>query len=611
MKTRVSCARFAASTLSILLAFPALSQTSASPQLSETVVTATRVPQPLTDVVADVSIIDRDEIERLGATTVTQILARLPGMQSNPGRVYIRGAESRMTALYIDGVRVDSQDGASLLGGGAPWDLVPVARIERIEILRGPASAVYGSDAMGGVVQIFTQRGQAGFSPYVNSGVGSLNTRRINGGFSGAQAGWDYAIGVGREASDGYNTRPDVRHTPDREPYSQNSASLRLGYQVTAAQRLEWAALENQSDSRYVPFAGGTDFISKGKLGTSALKWKSQWTDAYSTGLTLSRSRIARQNDSPADYTTTTRGILLENSLRVGRGLATAVLEQRKDDFDSKPSTYDPAFRGGRTQNAAGLGYGGVFGLHSLQVNLRSDHDSIFGTHSTGAVAYGYAFMPGWRATVSSGTAFRAPTLEQVFGPYGSARLQAETSRSNEIGIGYEHAFSSFKAVMYRNAIKNLISSSQTLATCSAGFFCYYNVGQASIRGTTLSGKHRFQDYAVRASLDILDPRDDVTGRILSLRARQVLSVGLDRRAGVWLLGGDVQAVGQRFDNAANTRVLPGYGLLNLGASREIGKDWRLVLRVDNVTAHSYEQVGNYPARGRFVFAGLNWQPQR
>lgn len=615
MKFCITPSHAAVLSLAVAVTLPvhAQPQLQTSPTLEETIVTATRVDQPITDVVADVSIIDRAQIERMGATSVPQILARLPGLQAisfgDASRIYIRGADSRMTALYVDGVRVDSQAGVGLLGGGVPWELIPVSQIERIEVLRGPASAVYGSDAMGGVVQIFTRHGESGVAPYVSLGAGSFNMKKASAGLSGAQGGWDYALGVSYESSDGFNTRPDLTHTPDREAYAQRNASMRLGYQIAPAHRVEFTALDSQLDSRYVPWGGGTDYIAKGSLTTSALKWKAQWTTAYSTSLTLSRSDIAKRDDVPNDYKTTLQGFLFENNLRIAGGTLTAVLEQKKDDFDAKASAWDPAFRGDRTQNAVALGYGASLGRHSIQLNVRNDRDSLFGSSRTGAVAYGYAFVPNWRATISSGTAFRAPTLEQIYGPYGSAQLAPETNRSNEIGISYGDTLRSFKAVVYRNAITNMISSSQTLATCTAGFFCYYNVGQASIQGVTLSGTQQFKNYDLRASVDFLDPRDDVTGRTLSLRARRTMSLGADRRLGAWQLGAEVQAVGERFDNAANTTVLPGYALLNLNATNQLSRDWRLVMRIDNAADVHHQQVFDYATPGRTFYVGFQWQP--
>lgn len=604
--------RFCASAFAVMAAFPVLAQEQAI-TLKEVVVTASRVQQPVGDVVADISIIDRMEIDRLGVSTVRQLLARLPGLQAifsgDSINVYVRGAEARMTALYVDGVRVDSQDGLRL-GGGVPWELVPIDQIDRIEVLRGPASAIYGSDAMGGVIQIFTRRGVAGFTPFVNLGAGSFNLKKLEAGFSGGQGGWDYALSVGRETSDGFNTRPDLLHNPDHEAHSRQSGSLRLGYQLSASHRVELTALDSTLNFQYVPWNGGADIEAKSTLGTTAVSWSAQWTDAYSTRLSLSQSQTARTDNAPNDFQTNLQTALFENSLRFGPGTLTAVFEHRSDDFDAKATTWDPAFKGARTQTAVALGYGANYGQHAVQVNVRQDNDSLFTSKQTGALAYAYTFAPNWRANVSAGTAFRAPTLEQVYGPYGDAKLAPESNQNHELGVSYTTAARSFKAVVYHNDILNMISSSQTLATCSAGYFCYYNVGQASIQGVTLSGVQRVGDYEMRASLDSMAPINSITGKTLSLRARKTLSLGVDRRVAAWRLGGELQAVGERFDNAANTVVLPGYALLNLNVSKQMAKDWQVVMRMDNATDVNYQQVGQIATPGRTFYVGLQWQPR-
>lgn len=606
--------RVGASVLAACAAFPVLAQAQSVAVLNEVVVTASRVAQPVTDVVADVSVVDRAQIERSGANTTAELLARLPGLQAiahgDTGQIYIRGAEARMTALYVDGVRVDSQDGL-MLGGGVPWGLVPLAQIDRIEVLRGASSAVYGSDAMGGVIQIFTRRGAEGFAPFVNLGVGSFNLQKIDAGLNGAQGGWDYALSVGREDSDGFDTRPDLVHTPDHEASSRQSGSLRLGYQVAVAHRVELTALSSQLDSQYVPWGGGTDINVKNNLNTAAINWRAQWTEVYSTRLSLSESQLARTDSASHDFKTNLQAVLLENNFHLGTGTLTAVLEQRKDKFDYMATApWDPAVVGERTQKAFALGYGANYGQHAVQVNVRQDDDSLFTSKQTGAAAYAYRFAPNWRANVSAGTAFRVPTLEQVYGPYGDAKLAPESNQNSELGVSYVTPERSFKAVVYRNDISNLISSRQTLTTCSAGGFCYYNVGQASIQGTTLSGVQKVGEYEMRGSLDMLDPVNTQTGKTLSLRAKKTLTLGVDRRWATWQFGGEVQAVGERFDNAANTIVLPGYALLNLTASNEIGKDWHLVMRVDNALNAKYQQVGQYPAPGSTFFVGMQWRPK-
>ncbi|RYF07889.1 MAG: TonB-dependent receptor, partial [Comamonadaceae bacterium] len=232
MTHRFPTGRLAALAPSILpgllgLALSSHSQTSlaASPMpegaapraLQETVVTATRVARPLSDLVADVSIIDRDTIERSGATGVADVLARLPGVEmsrnggpGNSGSVYVRGAESRFTAVYIDGVRVESQS-----TGGAVWEQIPLSQIERIEVLRGPAAAVYGSDAIGGVIQLFTKKGEGPPAPSVQLGIGSHGTRTAQAAVSGGAGALDYSLGLSQERSDGFNARTLATANPD------------------------------------------------------------------------------------------------------------------------------------------------------------------------------------------------------------------------------------------------------------------------------------------------------------------------------------------------------------------------------------------------------------
>ncbi len=613
MKTCVSLST-ATVVLSLLVCVCQPASAQPTPILKDVFVTANRVEQGFSDVLADVSVIDRSQIDASGVNSVSQLLARLPGLQAisfgDASRVYIRGADSRMTALYIDGVRVDSQDGL-MLGGGAPWDLVPLSQIERIEVLRGPASAVYGSDAMGGVVQIFTRRGSASMTPTLNFSLGSLNTKKISAGLSGAEGAWDYALGLGLEDSAGYDTRPDLQRTPTHEASNSKTASLRLGFRIAPTQHVEVVALHSELDSHYVPWSGGSDFQANAKLTTAAVKWESRWSDLYSSKLTLSSSVVAKRDDVPYDYQTKLQGILLENNFHMAFGTLSAVLEQKHDQFDSQPSGYfDPAFRGERTQNALAIGYGANYGLHTVQFNLRSDNDELFGSHQTGALSYGYKFAPDWRASASFGSAFRAPTLEQIFGPYGSATLAPETNRSSEVALSYASATTTFKAVLYRNAISNMISSSAALTGCDAGFFCYFNVGQATLRGLTITGSKHFDVYDLRASIDLLDPKDDSTGHDLSLRSRRGMTLGLDRRLGGWQLGAEIQAVGTRFDDAANSTVLPGYVLLNLNANTQLSRDWQLVMRIDNTLDAQYQQVGHYATPGRTLYVGAQWRPQ-
>jgi len=567
-------------------------------------------------VVADVTIIDRDRIERSGAAGVADVLKRVPGIEMSrnggPGAttsVFLRGAESRFTAVYIDGVRVDSQT-----TGGAAWESIPLALIDRIEVLRGPAGAVYGSDALGGVIQIFTRRGEEGFAPFAGVGVGSYNTRKLDAGFSGASGGFDYALGVAHEKSDGFDSQPQrlsnsarTLSNPDQDGYRSTSVNASLGFKINRAHSLEATLLSSDMKSQYDAFGyqpvSPDDDLSLHKLHALGLNWQAKWTDAYSTRLSMTESQD-RYETTPSPYLTTTRlrGYTLQNEFRLGAHLFTAALERKEDHLENAPIDQ------GRSQNALALGYGFTEKNHTVQLNLRHDKDSEFGGKTTGSAAYAYAFTPEWRASASAGTAFRAPTLYQRFSEYGVPTLVPESSRNLELGLRWSQGASSAGLVAYRNKVDNLISFVGA-GTCASPFGCYANTARAKYSGATLTASHAIGGVNLAASLDLQNPRDLDTGRQLTRRAKQHGTLSADTRVGSWLLGAEAQFSGKRFDDAANTKVLSGYSLLNLSASTPLMKDWTLLARVDNLADKQYELARTYATAGRSFYVGMKWAP--
>ena len=621
-----ACLRPAALTLALACALPVLAQQAKpvllaqnlhAPSLHETVVTATRSVQPLSDLVADVSIVDRETIENSAAIGVVDLLARLPGVEitrnggvGNSANVFLRGAEGRFTAVYIDGVRIDSQS-----TGGAVWEQIPLSQIDRIEVLRGPAAAVYGSDAIGGVIQLFTRKGEGAFTPYVGLGIGTHNTRRIEAGLSGSAGvggAFDYALGVTRAQSDGYDIKRGAGHNTDKDDYTATSGNARVGFKVNAQHRLDATLLGQYMNSGYDTSPLPVDDRNKNRLRTAGLTWAAQWSEAYTMRLSVTDS-LSRYETEPSLYRTETqlRGYLWQNEYRLGAHLFTAALERREDALNNPAlDAWSTTIDKDRSQNALALGYGYHAGAHTLQLNLRHDNDSEFGGKNTGSVAYGYAFAPSWRVTASAGTAFRAPTLYQRFSEYGDASLQPETSRNVELGLRYAQGSSSFSAVAYRNRVTNLINFGGG-GTCGAAFGCYLNTGKAEYRGITLAGSHKLGTVQVHGSVDFQDPRDLGTDKLLARRAKRHATLGADTQVAGWTLGAELQASGQRFDNAANTNRLSGYGLVNLYTSKRIARDFTLLARVDNLADKDYEVARTYVPPGRTLYVGLKWAPQR
>lgn len=601
-------ARLAALPLACAAAFPASAQSA----LPTVVVSATRSELPITDVVADVTLVDRTAIDRLGAVSVSDVLERLPGITvtRNGGpatttNVYLRGAEGRFTAVFIDGVRIDSQS-----TGGATWNAIPLAQVDRIEVLRGPAAAVYGSDAMAGVVQIFTRQGEKGFFPSVRVGVGSDNTRELGVSLRGGGETVDYALGLGTDRSDGFNAKPTGN--PDRDGYRNESFSGRLGWKLGEAHKLEATLLDSRQNAGYDGFTPGLDDRSRHHLQTLGLNWNGRWSDSWSTRVGVSRG-TDRYETSPSVYLTETRvdSWLLRNELRAGPGLLTVDVERREDRLENASTSPVDT---GRHQNALAVGYGVRAGDHTLQLNARRDDDSEFGVHHTGSLAYGHALSRTLRLTGSVGTAFRAPTLFQRFSIYGTADLEAETAQNVEAGLRWQEAANRASVVVYRNRVKNLIDYIAGPGSCvnGVGDFagCYGNTGRATYTGVTLAGGTALGTINLAGSLDLMRPKNAETGKLLARRARTQATLTADMPVGGWRLGGEVQHTGRRFDDAANTRPLPAHTLLNLTASTDIARDWRLLARVDNATGKDYESVRGYATAGRTFYLGLNWSPR-
>lgn len=603
MKVCSSPARLAVLNLALAAAFPAFAQS----QLAPVVVTAARVAQPLTDVVADVSLIDREQIERSGATGLADLLVRLPGVEfarnGGPGTttsLFLRGAASNHTAVFIDGMRIDTQSGS----GGASWEAIPLAQIDRIEVLRGPAGAIYGSDAIAGVVQIFTRKGEGAFKPYLGLGLGQQRTARLDAGFSGAQGVVDYALGLSREASQGFNAK--AGSNPDLDGYLNHSANARLGLQLTPGQRLEASVLDSWSDSRYDASKTDDDH-NLHHLQTVGLNWQSRWTDAYSSRVGISESKdYYETRPSPYQTETLVRSYLWQHEYRLGGQLFTAALERREDSLVNASTTPQAT---DRSQNGLALGYGLNAGAHSLQLNARHDDDSEFGVKDNGSVAYAYGFAPNWRATASAGTAFRAPTLYQRFSPYGQAGLKPESSHNLELGLRYAEGGSNFSAVLYQNRISDLIAFGAA-GPCASSYGCYANTKRAMLEGLTVSGSQKLGAFNLQASLDLQDPRDLDSGKQLARRARRHATLAADTLLAGWTLGAEAQLSGRRYDDANNTKLLGGYSLFNLYASTEVGKDLTLLARIDNLADKAYTLANGYYTQGRLLYVGLKWAPQ-
>lgn len=610
VRLRARCALVSLACISLF--GTASAQSFHEPAPDPVVITVTRLAQPRQSVVADVTVLDRDQIVQSGAVNLADLLQRQHGIElsrtGGPGTqtsLFVRGADNRFTAVFIDGVRVDSQ-----ATGGAPWDGISLAQVDRIEIVRGPAAAVYGSDAVAGVIQIFTRQATGSFTPYVGVGVGTLRSWNTEAGFTGTSGIVDYALGVAREGSRGFNIMP--ASNPDKDGYRQTSASARLGLEFNPDARIELSGSWNHTRARYDsdpafdPPAVGRDDYGLNRLSTLGGTWTQRWGPHYTTRLVVGESNYRYESVTPPTVyraKTRVRNYLVQNEWKAGGHTWSANLERREDHLVTTPVDR------GRYQNAIALGYGYSDGTHTVQINLRHDRDSEFGGQTNGSVAYGYAFAPNWRVTASAATAFRAPTLFQT--NFGVGGLGPEESRNLEVGLHWGRERSGFDLVVYRSRIQNLIDWDM-LTPCAVPFWggCYVNTGRADLRGASVSARHGFGPVNLGVALDWQQPVNAATGKLLQRRARHQLRWTIDTRVAGWTLGGEWLVASHRWEDAANTIRLAGYGIVNLYAQTTVHKDWDLLLRLDNLTNRKWQLASGYEMQPRRLFVGLRWTPR-
>jgi vitamin B12 transporter len=586
------------------------------------IVTPTRMPQSLDKTIADTTVLNEQDIQKSGAPDVPTILRNVAGVEfsQNGGTgkssgLYLRGTDSAHVLVLVDGVRINSAT-----TGTTALDQLMLDQIERIEVVRGNVSSLYGSEAIGGVIQIFTKRGHGAPAANVSAGLGSQGTRRFSTGFGGVADGTDFSVQLSTFKTDGVSAlNPSLapNANPDRDGYRNNSLSASLGHALNADHRISAALFGSNGNNQYDnAFGLPTDVNSNREQ-----MWKfSLASDDQINEFWHSKLQLADGVDQYRDFTnglpspfgslfqTASNQLTWQNALRLDEGkqlLLGAESLRQKVSSDINPGYVQTA----RNMNSLFAGYTGQYGAHQAQFNLRRDANSQYGGATTGLLGYGYALTGAWRATAGYSTAFRAPTFNDLYYPgAGNPALKPEHSRNIEAGVHYAEGSNQFDAVYFDNRIRDLIAYSATL-------FIPVNVNQARLNGLELSYAGQFGDTGIKAALTSQNPRDTGTGQLLLRRAKLHDSLGLMRQLGEWQVGGEWLYSGTREDDYTDPitfittrKMLAGYNVFNLTAAYAINKATRLSFRADNLTNQNDSNVYGYNPLGRCLFVGLNYQ---
>jgi vitamin B12 transporter len=600
--------------LALTLASPAIPAL-ADPAIESVIVTATRTPQRADEVIPDATIISSEEIARAGAGSVADLLRRQRGIEivrnGGPGAstsVFLRGANSNQVVVLIDGVRIGSST-----TGAASWNAIPLSSIDHIEIVYGPLSSLYGADAIGGVVQIFTKKSEGSPAFSASLGGGSYGARQLDAGVHGSTGGEysvSYALSGAREDADGYSsTRPgSSSYNKDDDGYARNSVNGRLAVQLAPGHELGAQFLKSRLHAQYDSGASSYDTHNEQDIDSVALflndrvlpNWRSSLQAARSNDRLGSFTSAAASGASQID--TRQDEVSWQNTLDLDGGALQLLFGHRKEQVRSSAST---ALNRSRITNSIAAAYDLRRGRHLLDLSLRKDH-SVYGGKTTGAAGYGVEFSKDLRATASVGTSFRAPTYNELYYPgYGLATNKPERGRNAEAGLRYRVAGTELQANYYRNRLTDMIV---TVNPCpSRTGSCAYNVNHALLEGLTMSADTSVRGVDLRASADFQDPRDETTGKQLARRSRRHASLAAGYTVERIELGAELQASSRRFDDAANANCLGGYGLLNLYTTWRVAPDWSLLLRLDNALDKRYELARNYNTAGRSWFAALRY----
>ncbi len=603
--------------LAAALPFAAQAQTPSddADDLDEVIVTATRTAVTTDASLAAVEVIDSAAIERSQATSLTELLRGRAGINlSNQGgagklsTLFVRGAESDQVLVLVDGVRI-----GSATSGLASFQDLPVAMIDRIEIVRGPRSSLYGSDAFGGVIQIFTRRdkGPAQFRFHV--GAGSHGYREGGLGVGGSsERGW-FGIDAGLQSTDGIDACRGagfpvfagcfVDGQTDRDGYENHSFSARGGVNIGESVTLEAHALHASGHNEYDgSFVDNSDIVQQ--VVGAQLRWKA--SDRFDLRFNVGSNKDESDNflGSAANGSFATRR---DNaSVQADITLADAQLltlgaDWLRDRVDSSTTYVDTR----RTDRAVFAQYQGRFGSHDLQLALRNDDNDQFGNKTTGTAAWGLSFADAWRVTASYGTAFKAPTFNELYFPgFGNPALRPESSKTVEAGIAWRGERTSVRLDAFNTDVDDLIAF-------DIAIFLPNNIQHARLRGAELRVDSTLFGWNLGASASWLDAEDRDTGNELARRASETARLELDRAFGKFRLGFTGVAEGSRYDDLANTRELGGFATLDVRGEYAFAADWTLQARVANVFDRAYETAAFYNQPGREFFVTLRFAPAR
>ncbi|HZX70604.1 MAG TPA: TonB-dependent receptor [Rhodanobacter sp.] len=608
--------------------------------LNPVIVTATRTAITVDDALSSVTVITRADIERLQPASVIDLLTGLPGVTftqsgglGQQSSLFLRGTNSTHTLVLLDGVRL-----GSVTAGLASLEQIPVEQIERIEIVRGPRSSLYGADAIGGVIQIFTRHGHADGGQTLSNPLPSFSMTVGSHGLFGSQAGlsggdahaW-YNLSLGGKYTSGF---PGCRmgaaeafagcfvDDPRDDPYRNWNGAANGGYRWDNGTELAFTWLRSKNDVAYAgsPYSGN-DAINEQRVAGARLSFSPLdiWKVTLNAGQSRDLATTYYQGTYYGQYypfaqTGYSNSRRNQASWQNDIALTASQLLTVGVDYQQEHVASSTGYLASQREDTGGYAqYQDTIGRNELQASVRRDHSTQYGNHDTGALAWGYRFDHDLRLMASYGTAFHAPTFNDLYYPpyYGipsaNPDLKPEQSRSGELGLNQKLGSWHWAVNAYQTDIDQLI-----LLDPSRNYVPF-NVSQARIRGLEGQLGANLAGWQVQGYLTLQQPKNDDgsanNGKLLPRRPQRTARIDIDHRFGAFGVGTTWYAAGKSYDDAANLHRLGGYSTLALRASWHFTSAWQVEARVANVADRDYETVWYFNQPGRSVFLTLRYSP--
>lgn len=575
-------------------------------QVNQLVVTAVRTPQSFATTLATINVITRDEIDAAGTATLAELLQRKAGVEiratggaGQPAGVFIRGANSQHTLVLVDGLRLSSST------SGAPaLENIALDMIERIEIVKGPLSSLYGSDAIGGVVQIFTRNFERP-RLQTNVGFGTDSAYAVNAGFTAIENKTSVSLNAGyRQVRAPSATNADAgkfTFNADRDPYKHSNASLTISHTLWQGETISLKAWQSRGTAH---FDNGPSDDARNRQTLSGIGMSSEnqitkdWTSRLNIGRTTDDIRIA--SSFPGLFKTEQNQAVWINEFKTYRGSTSAGVEWREERVAST-TNYDRNKRKTASLFAGYLERFGDAGEQQLDFSVRRDEEAQFGRRNTGSVAYGVQLSPALLLYARGGRAFRAPSFNDLYFPgFSNSKLKPERNEQGEIGSRWDSAAVRASLTYFDNRIEDLIAFDFVT-------FTPVNIRKARIKGLELTLDTLLAGFAIKASFTTQRPIDADSGLQLRSRAKLFGSLSVNRAIGQWQIGSDVVASGRRFDSATESAAsrMGGYAVVNARVAYQFDKLWALELNAQNIADRKYELARGYNPPNRSVFLNV------